>query len=165
MNKWLIIYIKIKGKLNIFIYEGVRGYFERVDDKELIKRSCDYIDELFKFGTDKKYGGIFYFMDVLGKPHIELQHDMKLWWPHNEAAIAALYAYKLSGDEKFLDYFKQVDEYMWNHFRDPDYGEWFAYLNRQGEPTHCLKGGKWKTFFHLPRCLMVSADLMRSMQK
>ncbi len=139
-------------------------YAERVGDKELISRACRYIDELFEFGTDKKYGGIFYFMDALGKPHIELQHDMKLWWPHNEAAIAALYAYKLSGDEKFLEHFKRVDEYMWSHFRDEEYGEWYAYLNRQGEPTHSLKGGKWKTFFHLPRCLMTCADLMSDLR-
>ena len=140
-------------------------YAEKVGDEQLISRACTYIDELFAFGTDKEYGGIYYFMDVLGKPHLELQHDMKLWWPHNEAAIAALYAYKLSGDGKFLDHFKRVDEYMWCHFPDPEYGEWFAYLNRRGEPTHLLKGGKWKTFFHLPRCLMTCADLMRSIQK
>ena len=46
-------------------------------------------------------------------------------------------------------------------FPDPEYGEWFAYLNRRGEPTHMLKGGKWKTFFHLPRCLAVCAGEMR----
>ena len=32
--------------------------------------------------------------------------------------------------------------------------------NRQGEPTHYLKGGKWKTFFHLPRYLMSVSDLL-----
>ena len=44
---------------------------------------------------------------------------------------------------------------------DPEYGEWFAYLDRQGKPNNMLKGGKWKTFFHLPRCLMKSSTLMR----
>lgn len=140
----------------------VLQYAERIGDDALIRQACEYIDELFRFGTDPEYGGIFYFMDALGKPHLELQHDMKLWWVHNEAVIAALYAYRFSGEERFLEHFKTVNEWMWNHFPDPEYGEWFGYLNRRGEPNNRLKGGKWKGFFHLPRCLMKSADLMRS---
>ena len=119
------------------------------------------IEATLNFGWDKEFGGIFYFMDVLGKPHLELQHDMKLWWVHNEAIIACLYAYKVTRDEKFLNWFYKLDDWTWRHFPDPEYGEWFAYLNRRGEPTHMLKGGKWKTFFHLPRCLFMSAKLMK----
>ncbi len=113
-----------------------------------------------KFGWDSEHGGIFYFMDALGKPHIELQHDMKLWWVHNEALIATLYAYKSGGEPEFLDWFHRLDEWSWSHFPDPEYGEWYAYLNRRGEPTSLMKGGKWKTFFHLPRALMISSKLM-----
>ncbi len=139
------------------------NYAEAHGDRELIRRAADYVDALFQFVTDREYGGIFYFMDALGKPHLELQHDMKLWWPHNEATIAALYAYRLTGEEKFLKYFEEIDRYSFAHFRDPEYGEWFAYLNRRGEPTHMLKGGKWKTFFHLPRCLLTSVRQMKKM--
>ena len=123
------------------------------------------ISDTLEFGWDKEYGGIYYFMDVLGKPHLELQHDMKLWWPHNEALIATLFAYRISGDEKFLQWFKRLDEYSWSHFPDHEYGEWYAYLNRRGEPTHLLKGGKWKTFFHLPRCLKNCAEQMKLLEK
>lgn len=140
----------------------VMQYAEARGDKNLIERAAHYTDALFKFGLDREYGGIYYFMDVLGKPHLELQADMKLWWVHNEATLAALYAYKLTGEERFLDYFKMMDEYSFKHFRDPEYPEWFAYLNRRGEPTHTLKGGKWKTFFHLPRCLLFSVNLMET---
>lgn len=139
----------------------VLQYAERIGDRELQRKACDYIDELFRFGTDPVYGGIFYFMDALGKPHLELQHDMKLWWPHNEAIIAALYAYAVSGESRFLEHFQRVDTWAWSHFPDPEYGEWFAYLDRRGVPNNLLKGGKWKTFFHLPRCLMKAAELMR----
>ncbi len=136
----------------------VLQYAERIGDEKLKARACEYIDGLINFGWDKTFGGIYYFMDALGKPHLELQHDMKLWWVHNEALIASLYAYRLSGDEKFAQYFQQIDQWSFAHFPDPEYGEWFAYLNRRGEPTHLLKGGKWKTFFHLPRCLMMVID-------
>ena len=90
---------------------------------------------------------------------------MKLWWVHNEAVLACLYAYSVSEDEHFLKWFEIVDEWMWNHFPDPEYGEWFAYCDRQGNSTHTLKGGKWKTFFHVPRCLLFGAERMKKIRQ
>ena len=46
-----------------------------------------------------------------------------------------------------------MHEYAWPRFADPDYGEWFGYLNRRGEVLLDLKGGKWKGCFHVPRAL------------
>jgi N-acylglucosamine 2-epimerase len=136
---------------------------EKGGNKIMQQKACDIILHLLDFGWDKEFGGIYYFMDVLNKPHIELQADMKLWWVHNEAIIAVLYAYKLTKDERFLKWFHKLDDWTWNHFPDKKYGEWFGYLNREGKPTHSLKGGKWKTFFHLPRFLLTSIKLMKQM--
>ena len=122
------------------------------------------VSNTLDFGWDREFGGIFYFMDVLGKPHIELQHDMKLWWVHCEALLACLHAYRTTRDERFAEWFRKVDEYTWSHFPDPEYGEWFAYCSRRGEVTHSLKGGKWKTFFHVPRCLLFSSRLLAEMK-
>ena len=77
----------------------------------------------------------------------------------------AVFAYRLTGETYYLDQFKEIDQWAWAHFKDPEYPEWFAYLNRRGEPTHMLKGGKWKTMFHLPRCLFVALDQMRRIRK
>ncbi|MFX0099846.1 MAG: AGE family epimerase/isomerase [Candidatus Hodarchaeota archaeon] len=121
---------------------------------EIVQKTCKIINSLLEFSWDNNFGGIYYFMDVLGKPHVELQWDMKLWWVHNEALIATIHAYRLSKESRFLDWFKKIDEWTWKHFPDKEHGEWYGYLNRRGEPTHLLKGGKWKTFFHLPRCLL-----------
>jgi len=139
-------------------------YAEKNGRSDLIERACDYIHGLYEFGLDREYGGIYYFMDVLNKPHIELQADMKLWWVHNEALIAALYAWRLSGEDRFKKMFEDLDAWTWGHFPDPEYGEWFGYLNRRGEPTHMLKGGKWKTFFHLPRFLLTSIEQLRAIK-
>ena len=128
-----------------------------------IEAVCRIISNTLEFGWDKEYGGIYYFMDALGKPHLELQHNMKLWWVHNEAILATLYAYSLTREQSFLRWFEKLDEWTWSHYPDPEYGEWFAYLDRRGERTHSLKGGKWKTFFHVPRCLLFAAQRMRKM--
>jgi len=138
-------------------------YAAGAGDTALAARACEVVHGLLDFGWDAAHGGLFYFMDVLGLPHIELQWDMKLWWVHNEALLAALHAYRASGDAVFLDWFRRLDDYTWSHFPDPEYGEWFAYLNRHGEPTHTLKGGKWKCFFHLPRYLLFGTRLLREL--
>ncbi len=141
----------------------VLQYAERTGHQELIQDACSKIKKLFRKGWDPEHGGIFYLMDVLGKPHVELHWDMKLWWVHNEASIATLYGYRLTKDPELLTLFQQVDDWAWGHFRDPEFGEWFGYLNRTGESTHSLKGGRWKTFFHLPRYLLTGLDLMAAL--
>ena len=39
-----------------------------------------------------------------GRPVQEYWHDMKFWWPHNEAIIATLLAFHLTGDPKYADW-------------------------------------------------------------
>ncbi|NLG34641.1 MAG: AGE family epimerase/isomerase [Lentisphaerae bacterium] len=125
-----------------------------------VPRIADIILAEFDFAWDPEHGGLFYFMDALGKPHVELQWDMKLWWVHNEALIAAALAYRMTGRTVFADWFDKLHDWTWSRYPDPAYGEWFGYLNRQGKPTHLMKGGKWKGFFHLPRMLLVCRDLL-----
>ncbi|MDD3153404.1 MAG: AGE family epimerase/isomerase [Victivallaceae bacterium] len=143
----------------------VMNYAEKHNDRALIERAAECTEALLKLGSDPEYGGIYYFMDVLGKPHMELQYDMKLWWPHCEAILASLYAYRLTGRVQFKEWFEKLDRWSFQHFADPEYGEWFGYLNRRGEVTHTLKGGKWKTMFHLPRMLLVALEQMKQIRE
>ena len=106
-----------------------------------------------EYGWDKQYGGIFYFMDRLGRPCQQLEWDQKLWWVHLETLITMIKGYRLTGNVKCLEWFERVHDYVWTHFTDPDYPEWYGYLNRQGEVLLPLKGGKWKGCFHVPRGL------------
>jgi N-acylglucosamine 2-epimerase len=48
-----------------------------------LKKQLEY--SVLEFSCDKKYGGIFYFMDSKGKPPLSLEWDQKLWWVHLEA--------------------------------------------------------------------------------
>ncbi len=126
---------------------------ESNEDRHLIDQSINILLHLLDFGWDEKYGGIFYFMDSKKYPPDKLEWDQKLWWVHLEALVALSRAYLLTGNSRCLDWYKKVDDYAWNHFPDPEYGEWYGYLNRRGEPYLTLKGGKWKGCFHLPRAL------------
>lgn len=127
---------------------------KRLNRPELIKQAVDICLQEVEYGWDKEYDGVFYFMDRLGKPRHELEFDQKLWWVHLETLISLIKGYQLTGDERCLRWFERVHDYTWSHFRDPDYPEWYGYLNRQGEVLLPLKGGKWKGCFHVPRGLL-----------
>ncbi len=126
---------------------------KRMDDEDLIKRAVAIMLHTLEYAWDKEFGGIFYFMDVKGTPPQQLEWDQKLWWVHVEALVALAKGYQLTGDERCAEWFEKLHHYTWQHFKDPEYAEWFGYLNREGKVLMPLKGGKWKGCFHIPRSL------------
>ena len=128
----------------------------KINDQQLIRKVVEVSLQLLEYGWDRQYGGIFYFLDVKGYPPQQLEWDQKLWWVHLEAIINTLKGYLLTGDERCWQWFEKLHDYSWAHFPDKKFGEWFGYLNRQGEVLLYLKGGKWKGCFHVPRALYQS---------
>ncbi|PIF01869.1 MAG: N-acylglucosamine 2-epimerase [Draconibacterium sp.] len=126
---------------------------ERIGDKTLINTAVDITLNTVDYGWDKEYGGIFYFMDFKKHPTEQLEWDQKLWWVHLETLISLIKGYKHTQNEQCLQWFEKVHDYTWSHFPDNQYGEWWGYLNRRGEVSLSLKGGKWKGCFHVPRGL------------
>ena len=126
---------------------------KRLNDTALIEKACNIMLHTIEFGWDKKYEGIFYFLDIKGAPPQQLEWDQKLWWVHAEALVALAKGYAYTKNEKCLEWFHKIHQYTWKNFKDTEYGEWFGYLNRHGEVLLDLKGGKWKGCFHIPRAL------------
>ncbi len=134
------------------------------DDTELQDFAATVFGEAFERGWDDEFGGIFYFKDVLGLPVEAYEHDMKLWWPHNETIIASLMLYKHTKDEKYKEIFDKVCDYAFTHFADPEFGEWFGYLRRDGKPTEPpCKGHTYKGPFHVMRMLAKCLTIMEDM--
>lgn len=123
----------------------------RNNDKHLIDLGCRMLDYMWNRGWDSEYEGILYFRDVFNKPVQEYWQDMKFWWPHNEAIIATLLAYRITGNEKYAAWHKLVHDYSYKHFHDKQHGEWFGYLHRDGKIAQTAKGNLFKGPFHLPR--------------
>jgi len=123
------------------------------NDQRLIKLGTTILDWMWKRGWDEEHGGLFYFRDLKGLPVQEYWHDMKFWWPHCEAIIANLLAWKLTGDAQYARWHRQVHDWSFAHFPDPEHGEWYGYLHRDGRLSVPLKGNMWKGPFHLPRML------------
>lgn len=144
--------------------EGVWFLLEhakRTGDKELVEKAAQIFDWAIEAGWDKEYGGLLYFTDCLKKPPEAYEHDMKLWWPHNEIMISSLMLYRDTGREEYLDWFDKTLEYCKAHFADPEYGEWYGYLRRDGLPTQpSTKGSTFKGPFHLPRALIMCDTML-----
>ena len=129
-------------------------YANHVQDEELHQLAQNVFNYAINAGWDEEFGGLLYFIDCKGLPPEAYEHDMKLWWPHNEILIASMMAYRDTGDEKYYDWFTKTLEYCQKVFSDPAYGEWYGYLRRDGKPTMPpTKGSTFKGPFHLPRCL------------
>ncbi|MCP4785268.1 MAG: N-acylglucosamine 2-epimerase [Fuerstiella sp.] len=144
----------IEGAWFIMLEGKLRG------DDDLIRTGCQMLDWMWERGWDKEHGGILYFVDVKGLPVQEYWHDMKFWWPQNEAIIATLLAWQLTGHAKYADWHRQIHDWTYSHFPDPEMGEWFGYLHRDGRVSSTLKGNMWKGPFHMPRMQLVCWQLL-----
>jgi N-acylglucosamine 2-epimerase len=130
----------------------------RLPDAARQTRVLEILAASLEAGWDREYGGIFYFMDIEGKPMLPLESAMKLWWPHTEALYAVVLAYTTTGDPGWLAWLERLDSYAWDRFPDPEWGEWYGYLDRAGNLTNSCKGNHYKGFFHVPRCLLMSVQ-------
>ncbi|MDN5199858.1 AGE family epimerase/isomerase [Fulvivirgaceae bacterium BMA10] len=131
----------------------------------LIELGTTILDWMWRWGWDQEYGGIFYFRDVKGLPVTEYWHDMKFWWPQNEAIIATLLAYELTQDPKYANWYQLIHDWVFEHFPDRQYGEWFGYLHRDGRLSTPLKGNIWKGPFHIPRMYLMAWQIMERIKE
>lgn len=131
----------------------------RADKDHLNEIALRILDWSFKWGWDEQFGGIINFKDCKNFPPQDYSQDMKFWWPQCETIIASLYAYKISGDEKYLEMHRMANEWAYEHFKDTEYPEWYGYLHRDGSVAQPAKGNIFKGPFHVPR-MLVKAGLL-----
>eukprot|EP00698_Gefionella_okellyi_P024589 TRINITY_DN8725_c0_g1_i2.p1 TRINITY_DN8725_c0_g1~~TRINITY_DN8725_c0_g1_i2.p1 ORF type:complete len:336 (+),score=59.31 TRINITY_DN8725_c0_g1_i2:109-1116(+) len=72
---------------------------EKLNDDALVQRAADLMLPTLELGWDREYGGIYYFVDMQGKPPQQLEWDQKLWWVHIETMVALALAFKLTKRE------------------------------------------------------------------
>lgn len=130
------------------------------NDQRLLQTAVNIVLASLEHGWDKEYGGIQYITNIDWTPTHELGANLKLWWVHCETLYALLLAWSLTGRQDIWDWYERVHEYTFGHFPDPEYGEWFGYLDRNGTPVWLAKANGWKCFFHLPRVLFRCCQLL-----
>lgn len=134
-------------------------------DKEMLDMALEIFDWSWDWGWDKQYGGIINFRDCRNLPVQDYSQDMKFWWPQTEAIIASLYAFLVTGDDKYLYRHERISEWTYAHFPDAEYGEWYGYLHRDGTVAQPAKGNLFKGPFHIPRMMIKSYMLCQEILK
>ena len=145
-----------------FLMESAPLFEDPEHVRELALRIFDWD---FEWGWDKEYGGVINFKDCRNFPPQDYSQDMKFWWPQCETIIASLYAYKLTGDDRYLEIHKAANDWAFGHFADKEYGEWYGYLHRDGTVAQPAKGNIFKGPFHVPRMLIKAALLCNEILK
>ncbi|MFH1266372.1 MAG: AGE family epimerase/isomerase, partial [Planctomycetota bacterium] len=130
------------------------------NDRELVQTALDMVLASLERGWDREYGGLKYVANLDGTPTHELGANLKLWWVHCEALYALLLGWSLAGRQDLWQWYEKVHDYTFSHFPDPEYGEWYGYLDRDGKPAWTAKANGWKGFFHLPRVLLRCYQLL-----
>lgn len=134
----------------------------RRGNRAVIERAVQIIDWMYRLGYDRQYGGIVSFLDASGQEPKQMDwhketgmawHD-KSWWVHSEALYALALAAAETGDAEQFEWFLDLHRFCQKHFYDPEYGEWYPELYRDGRPKLTDKGTPWKAAYHLPRALM-----------
>lgn len=138
---------------------------ELAGNRKLLTRIPEWTRRIYTYAHDPEFGGVYSCMDALDKPIFDGRDLVKSWWPHNEAMLAAAYSYRISGDEWFLRMFDEVDSWSTEHFRDPEFGEWYGVVRFDGSVRNGFKGSLSKAFFHVPRALFNCIRVFREAEK
>lgn len=131
-------------------------------DKKLLEKARRAIDWTYKVAWDREYGGIFSYLDAGGETPIPMDWhketnsmwDDKVWWVNAESLCSFALAYVSSNDKKYFEMFQKQYDFCMKHFFDPEYGEWYERLHRDGSVKVSDKGTKWKCAYHLVRSLV-----------
>ena len=137
-------------------------------DRATVDRAAQVADWMYRRGWDERYGGLVAYLDSSGKEppqtawHREtgMQWHDKNWWANAEALYTLAACAVETGNRTWWNRFLELHEWCWKHFSDPEYGEWYPELLRDGTPKLKDKGTLWKAAYHLPRSLMNTALLL-----
>ena len=133
-------------------------------------------------GWDTEHGGLYHFIPCDGldtayevaemkdEPQMKLVLDdfgSKLWWVHSEAMYTNLLLYANTGNEKFFHWFKQVFDYTYRTFPNPDPSvrEWIQIRTRDGKPQEKVVALPVKDPYHIIRNVLLIIELLERQEK
>ena len=121
---------------------------------------CRLVLRHVELGWDAEHGGVLLAVDADGRADVDWAFaSAKLWWPQVEAMYALLLGQHFTGDARFLAWSDRVHAYAFTHFPVAT-GEWTQKLDRLGRPFTTTVALPVKDPFHLPRALLLCAQLL-----
>ena len=115
----------------------------RPDAKWLSTAKALY-DTAMTSGWDKIHGGIVYGI----APNGHICSDQKHFWVQAESFAAAWRLYQRTRDKTYLNDYKRIWQWSWDHMIDHEHGAWFRVRNRDGSAIDDKKSPLGKTDYH-----------------
>lgn len=156
---------KTTGHLNLFMDEdwqvksSLVSYGHDIEAAWLLQECAEIINEPFYVDQFKKWaivlanaaaegldkdGALWYEYEPASNYLIKEKH----WWPQAEAMVGFFNAWQLSGQEKYLDYVFNNWQFIQDHLKDKQNGEWFWGVNEDYSIIQKEKAGFWKCPYH-----------------
>jgi mannose 2-epimerase len=104
------------------------------------------------YGVDWEMGGLF----VEGAHSGSVYDQEKEFWQQAEILIAFLDAYRLTGDEQYGRAYENVHRFVLDNMVNPEAGEWWPLMTRDGQPIWTHMGHSWKINYHTVRSVIQS---------
>ncbi|MFZ1289397.1 MAG: AGE family epimerase/isomerase [Melioribacteraceae bacterium] len=119
----------------------------RIPREKSLNKVLPIYEHTYNNGIDWKYGGIY----VEGRRIGPVTEATKEFWQQAEAMVGFLDAYLLTKDEKYLNAFFNVHDFVFTKMINWEQGEWFALLAENGDVIWDYMGTSWKVFYHTVR--------------
>jgi len=121
------------------------------NNQEYLDAAKVLIEDVLMKGYDFEFGGPYKDYDrITGEMLMWSNPDtVKAWWQMEQAIVAGLQMYNITGDNMYLEMADETTNFFMNHFVDHVYGEVYENRTRSGEETwgeH--KGNGFKAGYH-----------------
>jgi mannobiose 2-epimerase len=126
------------------------------------------IDHGLDFGFDHVRGGLAAYGPMTGRVtdavDLVASRLYKPWWGQAEMLNALIDAYRWTKEQRYLNAFVQLFDWVWTFQIDHECGGWYQDVQwKSGEPVTTDKGREWKTSFHSGRALIRISTALRKM--
>ncbi len=101
-----------------------------------IRASRELLSYTLRHAWDSTHGGFCF----LGRPGGGPVDTDKMWWVQSEGLSALSMAYRLTGDQLYRDWLRDLAEFIQRYQRDPENGEWHMLLYADGTVRDGRKG-------------------------
>ena len=125
-------------------------------EKSLCKMVKIY-EHTYQNGIDWMNGGLF----VEGEKTGSVTETNKEFWQQAEGMVGFLDAYLMANDEKYLEAFKNIHDFVFEKMINWEQGEWFALLDQKGNVIWDYMGTSWKTLYHTVRGMCEISNRLR----
>ena len=112
------------------------------------------LDHAVQHGVDWECGGIYRDGLPNGGPLV-LEKE---FWQHSECLVGFLGGYEEFDDERYLDAFENLWEFIKRFMIISGVGEWRTLVDRFGKPLDSNIGNPWKVSYHTGRAMIECAE-------